>query len=191
MKLETTLPPRDERSWIQTFTGKQVFPLNPQADDIDIEDIAHALSMICRYTGHTRVFYSVAQHATLMTWVCNKTGYTLAERRAALLHDASEAYLCDVARPIKPYLGDYRDFEDNLTKVIFDKFGVPYPLPPVIKQLDLVMLATERRDLLATPPIPWVSTENITPLDFEIIPWPPRTAKEFFLSTFRDLWGAQ
>ncbi len=175
------LPPRCERSWIQTFTGRQFWPLNPHADDICIEDIAHALANKCRYTGHTRRFYSVAQHACL----CSDHS---PNPKWALMHDASEAYLPDVARPVKRMLTGFREIEDHLLQVIAVKYGLPWPMPDSVHEIDLVMLATERRDLMATPPIPWISTERIEPLPTPIVPWSPTVAKQQFLIRFHELF---
>jgi len=176
------LPPRCSRTWIQTFTGKQFWPLNPDPADICIEDIAHALAMKCRYTGHTKSFYSVAQHSVLCSYHCP------GDPRQALMHDASEAYLPDVARPVKRMLAGFREIEDHLSEIINAKFGLAWPMPDCVKEIDLVMLATERRDLMATPPIPWISTERVTTLPERIEAWNPRVAKQLFLSRFRSLF---
>src|SRR5688500_14252940 len=96
-------------SYIRTYTGKEFYPLKPELDKIDIEDIAHALSNLCRFTGHTKQFYSVAQHSVLASEfvrVYDNPHLNL----FVLLHDASEAYICDISRPLKvqecfkPYL---------------------------------------------------------------------------------------
>lgn len=177
-------PPRDGRSWIQTYSGRQFWPLNARVSDVYIVDIAHALSLICRYTGHVREFYSVAQHSVIASLIV-----PVEDAKWALLHDAAEAYLCDVARPIKPFLGDYRAIEHNLMRVICSAFGLPSEEPASVRQADLVLLATERRDLMAAPPVPWVSTKNVTPLDGIIHPLPPAKAKELFLARFKELFG--
>lgn len=174
--------PRSDANWIQTFTGKQFWPTNPRAEDVDIEDIAHALALKCRYTGHTEVFYSVAQHCVLASRVCD-------DPRWALMHDATEAYLPDVARPVKRELNGFREIEDRLMAVIASVVGLPMPMPECVHQVDLVMLATERRDLMATPPRPWISTERIEPLADEIVPWDWHDAKHEFLYRYRQLFG--
>src|SRR5690349_636686 len=106
-------------SWMQTFTGRQFYPLDPRLDEIDPLDIAHALSMICRYGGHTKHFYSVAEHCLLMS-------HAVAPEYAlwALLHDATEAYVGDMVRPLKHHMPDYRQIEDNLMEVIAERFGL-------------------------------------------------------------------
>lgn len=174
-------PPRDERTWIQTYTGKQVWPLNPRVEDVCVEDVAHALANQCRFTGHTRQFYSVAQHSFLASDHCPEAPLW------ALLHDAAEAYLCDVSRPVKGYLTNYREAEERLERVIAEKFGLPWPMPEAVKVIDLKLLATERRDLMNTPPIPWVSTRDVEPLAERVVPWPAAVAEDLFLMRFREL----
>jgi uncharacterized protein len=176
-------PPRDAHTWIQTHTGKQVWPLNPRVADICIEDIAHALSNLCRFAGHTRDFYSVAQHSVL---ACNNCATA---PLWALLHDAAEAYLCDVPRPVKGYLGGYKEAEVRLERIIAEKFGLPWPMPAEVKEIDLKLLATERRDLMNTPPIQWVSTRDVEPLAALVVPWPADVAEKLFLLRFRELTG--
>lgn len=175
-------PPRDERGWIQTFTGRQAWPLNPRVEDICIEDIAHALSQLCRYTGHTRGFYSVAQHSVLAAEHCPEAA------RWALMHDAAEAYLADVARPVKRFLGGYQEAEERLERVIAERIGLEWPMPACVKDIDLRLLATERRDLMARPPIPWVSTRDVEPLPAPIVPWPADVAEKLFMLRFRELF---
>ncbi len=149
----------DRGGWISTFTGKKFFPCDPRPEDLDIEDIAHALANVCRFTGHVRRFYSVGQHSLLvMHWVRgvlplrSDVHHTQHGRvlLTALLHDASEAYLCDVARPVKRSAGmeGYRAIEAKVEAVIAERFGLMHPLPEVVKQADEILLVTEARDLV-------------------------------------------
>lgn len=177
------LPSAPHGGWIQTVTGRAVWPLRPLVDQIDLYDIAHALGMKCRYTGHTRQFYSVAQHSVLASQIVPP-----ADARWALLHDATEAYLPDVARPVKERLHGFRDVEDGLMAVIAAKFGLEGEMPGSIKTADLVLLATERRDLMGTPPYRWNSTENVTPLPERIVPLEPSRALELFVDRFLELF---
>ena len=136
--------------WIQTFTGKQFWPLDPRPGDIHIEDIAHALSNICRFTGHCRTFYSVAEHSV-------RVAATLPQRCElwGLLHDASEAYLCDLPRPVKRSgaLGVlYCEAERKLSMAVAEKFALDWPEPPEVKLADDILLVTEQRDLMGRPP---------------------------------------
>jgi hypothetical protein len=117
--------------WMQTFTGMQFWPLDPRPDDVCIIDIAHSLSMLCRYGGHTTRFYSVAEHCCHM---CDSA--TVDNKLWALLHDAGEAYLSDVIRPIKPFLTNYKEIENRLMKVICDSYSLPTERPQEVTDLD-------------------------------------------------------
>lgn len=180
-RLKPTAP---DSKWIQTFTGKAFWPLSPQLAAIDIVDIAHALAMKCRYTGHTRHFYSVAQHSVLVSHVV-----PTADRRWGLLHDATEAYLPDVARPVKKNLPGFVEIEDRLMECIATKFRLGGTMPVSVKEADVILLATERRDLMSDAPYRWTSTENVDPLINTIDPWGPELAKERFLQRFKELFG--
>lgn len=109
-------------SYITTVTGKHFYPLDPDQRDIDVEDIAHALSLICRANGHFRHFYSVAQHSIACAEEAIARGYSLEVTLGCLLHDASEAYLCDVTRPVKKHIPAYLQAEEKLQGVIWDHF---------------------------------------------------------------------
>ena len=141
---------------IQTFTGKLVNPLAMRAEDVDIRDIAHALSNLCRFTGHTTRFYSVAEHS-LHVWgtVFHEFGGTKRDGLYALLHDASEAYLVDIPRPLKilPQFAWYREAEARLQRTIYQAFGLdPDAEPSIVKQADTAMLGLEARDLMNAQP---------------------------------------
>lgn len=169
--------------WIQTYTGKEFFPTAPSRELINIIDIAHALSNICRFTGHTRDFYSVAQHSVLVSNYV-PAGYEL----AGLLHDATEAYLNDIAAPLKrtPELYGYTVAEQRLARTIEARFGLePDSLSGfAVKAVDIQMLYTEKRDLL-TKQLDWGS--SVGPFEEKIIPWTPKEARSKFLARFADL----
>ena len=109
-------------SYITTVTGKHFYPLNPNPQDIDIEDIAHALSLICRANGHFKYFYSVAQHCIACAEEAVERGCSVEVILGCLLHDASEAYLCDVTRPVKKHIPQYLRAEEKLQAVIWKRF---------------------------------------------------------------------
>ena len=134
--------------WIETFTGKEFYFLDPTPDSIDIRDIAHSLAFTCRYTGHSKRFYSVAEHSILVSYLAN-------DPLAGLLHDASEAYITDIASPIKPYLSNYKELEDMLMGRIASKFGFDYPFDPDIKDCYATQLKTEAKYLLKSGGITW------------------------------------
>jgi len=123
---------------IRTFTGQYVNVFNPDPETINIYDIAHSLSMQPRFGGHLPEFYSVAQHSLYCARLVS-----LDLGLSALLHDASEAYLLDVPRPVKLRLTNYKEIEDNLMELISKKFGFEYPLNNDVKMADALALVTE------------------------------------------------
>lgn len=169
--------------WIGTYTGKKFYPLDPRIEDIDILDIAHALSNVCRFTGHVNMFYSVAQHSVLAARYA--PGHLML---AALLHDASEAYLCDLSRPVKhdPEMHAYRAAEKRLMRVIEHKFNVVCD-HPTIHEIDTRLLLTEKRDLMPTSPDWGVRWGTLEPYAERIVPWTPGRASREFIDTFINL----
>lgn len=174
---------------VMTFTGKMIRPLK-MIDDIElvcIEDIAHALGNLCRYTGHTKFFYSVANHSVI---VSNLVPQHLA--LAGLLHDAGEAYFNDLARPIKHLdeLKAYRHAEELAKILIWNKFLDTTPVK--VSDLDAISLAdkqalrTEQRDLMA-----WHHSYPDDEQDFEIAPWTPELSITNFLQRYNDLVRTQ
>lgn len=109
-------------SYITTYTGKHFDPVNPDKTLIDIHDIAHALSFICRGNGHVKSFFSVGQHCVNAAKEAALRGYSNRVILACLIHDAGEAYLSDVPRPVKPSMPEYIKMEDNLLNIIYEKF---------------------------------------------------------------------
>ena len=109
-------------SEIKTFSGIMLDPIRPKAELINIEDIAHALSMLCRANGHFKSFYSVGQHCINCMREAQARGYSRRVQLACLLHDGSEAYLSDVTRPVKEELPVYRIIEEPLQDMIWQKW---------------------------------------------------------------------
>ena len=170
-------------AWIQTFTGKQFWPLNPKTEDICIEDIAHALSMICRFNGHCSQFYSVAEHSVLVSRFCPDKF-----KLYGLLHDASEAYISDVGKPIKPKLNGYGEIEAQLQFTIlmsFDQHGKRFN--SITKDIDKRILVDEQKQLMPKHPVEWSQTKDIEPLGVELKCWQPEKAEEEFLNEFYRL----
>lgn len=167
--------------WMQTATGKQFFPLDPRPEDIDIVDIALALSKICRYGGHCRQFYSVAEHCVLIARYLRKTGAPIKTQRAGLMHDASEAYLADIIRPIKPFLDNYLPIEDRLMHVVADRFDFEWPVPASVKACDVAILHDEMLQNMAPPPAQWKQIES-GPLGVTLEFWSPERAFAEFVS---------
>ena len=171
-------------SWIQTYGGRQFWPLAPDARDLDIADIAHSLSLLCRFNGHCRAFYSVAEHSVRVSDI-------LPPHLAlwGLLHDAAEAYLGDLTRPLKQDAAWFNQAEARLLEVVADAFGLAWPMPAAVLQADDVLLATEARDLMAAPPAPW--RLDVDPLPEPIRPLSPGEAEALFLKRFGELTKAR
>lgn len=171
-------------TWIIMHSGKHFDFLNLSPDAICIEDIACALSNLCRFTGHVQDFYSVAQHSFHVSYLVPPE-FAL----EALLHDAAEAYCNDISSPLKYLLPDYRRVIKSVEEVIATKFGLPPVMSTEVKQADLVMLATERRDLDLDDGRPWKILEGIEPAPFLISPFNPRQARVLFLHRFNELFN--
>jgi hypothetical protein len=172
--------------WIQTFGGYPFWPLDPHPEDVDIFDIAHALAFQCRYTGHVKRFYSVAEHSYHISHAVSPENALW-----GLLHDASEAYLCDIPRPLKrtPAFGKlYKEYEDQLTQCICIKFGLPFAEPTEIKEMDTRILFNEREALLSASVREWGLTGDPIP-GLIIRAWTPEVAEIMFLTRFRELVG--
>ncbi|HYG76508.1 MAG TPA: phosphohydrolase [Planctomycetota bacterium] len=194
MDCETEIDTEARRGgWMQTFTGRQFWPLDPKPEDVCIEDIAHALALKCRFGSHSREFYSVAQHSVYVAQIVPSH-----LQMRALLHDAAEAYLPDVGRPIKGrlsavlfYGGDFNvvNFKNLESRVLFaiaGALGVCGPFDfPEIKYADDVLLATEARDLMAEPPVPWHPLPEALP--FKLEAWGPGRAESEFLRAYERL----
>ena len=168
--------------WIQTHSGRRFNPLKPNPNAIVIQDIAHALSMQCRFSGHCREFYSVAQHSVLVSYICNEE-----DALWGLLHDASEAYLVDVPRPLKRSgkFDAYIEFESVMTEAVCRRFALPFKEPPSVKKADTILLATEARDLMSPLHSDW--QQPVEPLPFKIEAWDHQKAKDMFMKRFFEL----
>lgn len=168
-------------TWILTRSGRKFDLAKPTAAMIDPADIAHSLSMQCRFNGHTNRYYSVAQHCYLVADLVPAQ-----DQLAALLHDATEAYVGDLVRPLKEgmhlYYGSigeacvYAATEDRVWQAICQRFDLAPELPPSVKHADLVALATEKRDLMPAHPEPWPCLADIEPHPAYIDPWQPSYA---------------
>lgn len=167
--------------WIQTRSGIRFDLLEPTVDMVDILDIAHALSNICRYTGHVRFPYSVAQHSVL---VSDQLPPEL--RLQGLLHDATEAYVGDVATPLKRLLPDYERIEARIWGVIAARFRLPVELDPRVKLADATLLQAERAVLLDKSPEPWDADRrtDIPPMKGRVERWSYDRARMEFIDAF-------
>jgi hypothetical protein len=167
---------------VSTKSGRRVALLNPSPSQIVIGDIAHGLAHQCRFNGQTSKFYSVAQHSVLVASILPRE-----LRLAGLLHDASEAYLGDVVQPLKDLLPEYQAIEENFCKVLGVRFGVDLQHNDAIRHADLIVLATERRDLMPMDMADWSSIAGITPMSRTIKPMTPEAASAQFMEMFFTL----
>jgi len=183
--------------WIQTHTGLRLWPLDPRPEEIAIEDIAQGLSHLCRFGGQCREFYSVAQHSVLVSRLCEERADPSRRRATALaglLHDAAEAFIADIPRPVKANLPLHREIEEAIWGVIQAKWGLREGATgerlfddALLWHCDDVALITEKRDLMAVP-VHWGEFEdNLEPLQESIAPVPPAEARRQFLERFSDL----
>jgi len=177
--------------WMQTATGRAFYPFDPRPEDIFIEDIAAGLSRQCRYAGQLRAdveIYSTAEHCVALARHFRAHG-EIELAKWALLHDAAEAYLNDIVRPVKQALAAYRGVEALIMAAICDRFGLPRQEPAAVKDADRRILMDERRAVMASPSLPWATDENCAPLNAVILCYPPRMARFAFLHLFGELFG--
>lgn len=177
--------------WIQTISGKAFDLDQPKPDMVDFNDIATALSKICRFNGHCRGFYSVAEH-------CVRVARAMpAFKIYGLLHDAHEAYIGDITTPTHAALmlmnagTSIDDLKEKVDVAIYKAAGIPplagHPAEPLVKVLDKILCQTERRDLLAPPPASWgAAFEQLQPLPEKIEPWAMADAERIWLRAFVD-----
>jgi hypothetical protein len=180
----------DERkgSWMQTYSGRMFWPIDPRADEVHIADIAMALSNQCRYNGHCLRFYSVAEHSVLVSKLVEQKGADLNFVRWALLHDASEAYVCDVPRPLKPFMANYGELEGNVMKAIAEHFELEGSMPQIVKWFDTMILKAEMEQIMSAPPADWCLPEDPAPI-VNIVGMDPLQARGFFMERYVELFS--
>jgi hypothetical protein len=175
--------------YIQTVSGRRFNPLDPDPDDVEIGDIARALSNQCRFGGNCHTYFSVAQHSCLVADLVAERGGDTDAVLWALLHDASEAYLVDLPHPLKhrSELGRlYAEVEERLQNAIWERFGLSSEPPALLKEVDRALLATERR-AVAHEAWHWPELDGVEPLDLEIEPWLPDRARDEFLTRYAEI----
>lgn len=174
----------ENKHCMEVFSGAKVDPFNCTEEDIKIEDIAHALSNICRYGGHCSQFYSVAEHSCR---VASIVPYDIG--LAGLLHDAAEAYLGDIVRPLKHQFPDIVKAQGRLLYLIYSKYSIKIDAQTakLIVDADNVIGSTEARDLMASGGKEWGNL--LPPLPDKIEPWASWIAEDTFLKHFRFYGG--
>lgn len=188
-----------EKGWMQTYSGRRFYPLAPTADDIELADIAHGLAMTCRYGGHSRHFYSVAEHCVLVSkcveeWAIG-SGLSPQLVRAwaleGLLHDSAEAYIGDMIRPLKhqPEMLEFRKAEAAIERAVFQRFAINSSdqSSAAVKAIDDRILVDEIRSLMPAPEMYGVWVGELAPLGVEISGWSPANAERAFMVRYREL----
>ena len=166
---------------IMLQSGAWLDLLAPNTSNFTVEDIAHGLAHQCRYAGQCRDFYSVAEHSLLVSEMVQD------DPLAALLHDAAEAFLGDITRPLKQMLPDYRRIETEMQRAIFSRFGVDPRSNPAIKNADLAILAAEQKQMMPVGTDDWARHDGIQPAPVKIRFLSPHQAKAEFLQRYRML----
>jgi hypothetical protein len=180
--------------WIETHTGRKFFVLDPRPEDFNVEDLAHSLSNLCRFNGHTSKFYSVAQHSVIVSQIVEPEWGTEVAMWG-LFHEVDEPYLGDIPTPVKFALGydKLKEISRRYVAAAGKRFKLgPYP-STTIKNADLIALVTEKRDLLSKRfTRVWFTDYGlpiVKPLPITIEPWGPAKAKRRFLERYHQLRG--
>ena len=177
------------KPFIETYTGKKFYFTDPEPDMIDIRDIAHSLSLQCRFMGHAETFYSVAEHSVAVSCIVDTENAL-----AALLHDAAEAYLSDIPRPIKKLLPQYMELEEQVSQAIYSKFflNVSHESWSDIKDADNTQLKTEAKYLLSSQGKDWIGDYPTKGRKGKVPNClAPIHAEALFLRTFHEITGTK
>lgn len=169
---------------IQLAGGSYFNLLDPWHSELSVHDIAHGLSHLCRFTGHTKQFYSVAQHSVMVSLIVPPD---LAME--GLFHDAHEAVIGDMATPLKNLLAGYREIEREIERAVRAQYGLSGAMNSAVKRADLIMLATERRDLMPECELLWSILDGVKPLEEILSPLPADEARALFMARFADIAG--
>ena len=165
------------------YSGKPFYPLDPSPDEVDIQDIAHSLSMTTRYGGHAKSFYTVAQHSVILSNIVSKENAFV-----ALMHDATEAYIGDLIRPIKYMLPKFIELEENIWRAVALRYNLPIVIPDEVKFHDTKICFTERNCLMNhTGETDW--GHEVEPHDFIIEPWSQEKSYKMFIKRFEELYS--
>lgn len=183
---------QDDKDWMLTFTKRKVHPLDFKPEDVDLEDMANSLAKQCRYNGHIKGFYSVAEHADIMRRALRRDGYPLIIQKLGLLHDGSETWTGDVIRPLKNALRskgfDIKPYELQIEEAMSAHFGLPWPWPDVIHDYDKRIVRDEKDQLKPDDTDDWSSFDiPKVGLGIEIEGWEWREGRRRWLTAYYDL----
>jgi len=169
-------------SWILTYSGTRFELIMPTGAMVKPQDIAHALARLCRFNGHTREHYSVAQHSLLVAELVPAE-----HKLQALLHDATEAYVGDMTRPLKQLMPEFQYAERRVWLAICEAFHIEPELHPSIHHADMLALGMERRDLMPAHPEPWECLAGLELPAQTITPWPAEKARYAYFQQLMEL----
>lgn len=187
LMLDNAAGPQRRGDWLQMNSGVAFWPLDPRPGEVLIEDIAHSLSLLCRFGGHCTRFYSVAEHSVHVSRLLPPE-----HRLWGLLHDATEAYVVDMPRPLKRMLPGYGEIEDIVQRAIAARFGLPVEIPAEVKQADRRMLLAEAWQIMSVPPVRWAEAlAGIQPAAVQVECLPPEAAARVFMAEFHRLMAAR
>ena len=174
-------------SYLMTFSGTKVSVLNPQVSQIHVRDICHALAMQCRYNGQCVKFYSVAEHVIKGAMLLENQKAPVPVIKAWLLHDASEAYVGDVIRPVKMYLPEFKEIENVFHNVIYTKYDVDRYEEEVFS-MDNIMCALEKHVLMSQSKDVWKGLPNVKAYHNTFDNWglSPENAEKLLLEWFDE-----
>lgn len=165
---------------IRLRSGHYLDLRSPQPDQFTFADIAGALSKICRFGGQCERFYSVAEHSYHCARVALTDGLTIREQRAVLMHDAAEAFIGDIVKPLKIMLPDYATIETLMEDCILDKFDLDCD-PNLIREIDQAMLIAERKSMFSRDSEKWHGEDSVRALSVEFKNWRPSEAEQMFV----------
>ena len=169
-------------STIKLASGSYFDYTDPWNSHFTIDDIAISLGKACRFTGHCRGFYSVAEHSVYVSLLVPPE-----DALAGLLHDATEAFMTDIPRPLKNLLPQYKELENKVEQAVLARFGLGHPLPASVKHADTVMLLTEQQQIMPDPSEKWSGMDGIVPADIRIQQLDYQAAMNFFMARFIEL----
>lgn len=177
------MPITDGIPWVQTYLGHQLRIPEFNGDAITVTETAAVLSKLCRFSGRTLTFYSVAEHSVRCAWLVEELGGSKFEQFYALNHEGDESLLgFDPPSPLLKLTPDLRALKEAAHTAYMTRYGLPIKMPAIVKQADLIMLATEKRDLMSKEPAPWFPMPE--PRGNRIEPW----TSDFAFGKFREVW---
>ena len=173
--------------WQLTYTGRQLWASDPRPGDFMIEEIAHNLSLICRFAGSVAVAYPVSSHLVMVSDIVRNLGGTLEEQLQALLHDATESVISDIPAPLKRFLPQVKAAEQRIWRAMAKQFKIPAKMSPLVKQADRIALITERRDLFQPSEHRWAGYDAVQPIAARVRIMSAKAAEKSFLERYHHL----